>query len=289
MSLQYLLLLIISVSILFNAILAWRLLKVYKNRPEIIQKNEAMQTRQLSNIKLLGDIIDNAGSAIITVDTAGIITTWNKKAESIFGFTKAMICNKRINELDLPEDSYSFNEVVNEVLESGELNQLELRKKHKDGSSRDLIMTVTPLKNEGGDVSSIAFVMEDFTDRNQLIDTIINQEKLIAGIESLNRLLATLSHYINNSISAISAMADLTQLDKKYSDKFLTVTQMQLVRIDAVLKSLARLVHDLNLKTSEYVGQKDLIFDIENEIKEFLASIKKEPESGDAGRTAEVN
>jgi PAS domain S-box-containing protein len=261
-------------SVLINIFFMMKYLRQKRAIKEQADSAEAIKSKAQARAEVLSDIINQAGNAIVTVNADGIIQTWNRKATSIFGYSSEEICGKPISQLDIQNDPFSFTRVFNEVKESGELNQLELRKQCRDASQKELVMTVTPLKNDTSATPSFAIAMEDFTERNRLIDTLINQEKLISGIEALNRLLATLSHYINNSISAICALADLAAMDSKYNEKFITVTQTQVGRIDAVLKSLSRLVKDLNLKTREYVGQKEIMYDIEADIQGFLLTLK---------------
>jgi len=65
-------------------------------------------------------------------------------------------------------------------------------------------------------------------------------------------------------------------MDEKYNAKFLSISKIQVEKIQAVLKSLGFLVDSLNLKSREYVGEKG-IFDIENEITAFLNTFVKKP------------
>lgn len=241
-----------------------------------LSKKVAIRARELALTKaLLENIIENAGSAIITVDKKGKIETWNKRAEQVFSYPKREILTKNIKILDIENDLSPFKDILKDVETSGELHQLELKKKGKNGRLAELILTITPLLDEYDEVYSYTLAMEDFSERNRVIDSVINREKLLAGIGALNQLLATLSHYINNSIMAINGMGQLAQMDNKYMDKFFDTTTKQVHRIQAVLDSLSKLVQQLNLKTRDYVGEKDILFDIENEIQHFLKTIRK--------------
>ncbi len=258
---------------------------LYKLKTKHIRDaNRELQSQINRNIRDLAlaeatieNIIEHAGSSIITTDLKGRITTWNKRAEEIFGYTKERVLNKSIKLLDQKDDLSGFLSVLSEVKKSGELRQLELKKETADGQVVDLIVTTTALKDKEGRTRLITFSMEDFSERNRLLEYRINREKLLAGIEALNKLLATLSHHINNSIAAISSMAQLAELDSKYNQKFLEVTSYQVRKIGAVLKGLSVLVNQLNLKTVSYAGEsgKEKLYDIENEINLFLESVKK--------------
>ena len=101
------------------------------------------------------------------------------------------------------------------------------------------------------------------------------KEKMLAGYEAINNLLVTLSHHINNSTASISGMAQLAEIDGKYNKKFVEVTNFQVFRIQAVLKSLGNLVDRLNLKTKNYVGDSESLFDIDDEIASFISTMDK--------------
>ncbi len=254
----------------------------YSKTQRITALNRELQSQIDKNVQQLElakatieNIIENSGSILITTDHKGRITTWNKRAHEVFGFSKDFVLHKHLGFLDLEEDVFGFQSIVDGVIENGELRQIEARKKTKNGEIKDLIITATPLSDQQGKAGLISFNMEDFSERNRLTELRINREKLLAGIEALNNLLATLSHYINNSTAAISGMAQLAELNPKYNSQFHNVVNTQIKRIKAVIKSLSTLVEQLNLKTKDYVGEKDRLFDIEKEISEFLTSVEK--------------
>ena len=70
-------------------------------------------------------------------------------------------------------------------------------------------------------------------------------------------------------------MAQLAEIDDKYNKKFIEVTNFQVFRIQAVLKSLGNLVDQLNLKTKNYIGDSESLFDIDDEIAGFISSLNR--------------
>ncbi len=259
--------------------------EVNKALQEQISKN----SRDLALAEaLLENIVEHSGHILITVDVKGRIVTWNKRAEEIFGFSKDYILHKSVSLLDIDNDPATFDSILKDTLRGGVLRMLEIKKKSADGRLVELVATATALKDRDHKNSLISLDMEDFSERNRLMELRINRERLLAGIEALNRLLATLSHYINNSIASISGMAQLVQMDDSYQDKFNEITQFQVRRIQAVLASLGELVRSLNVQTRDYVGEDDRLFDIEQQINAFIDSFhntkKKEDEASGASR-----
>ncbi len=243
--------------------------EVNKALQEQISKN----SRDLALAEaLLENIVEHSGHILITVDLKGRIVTWNKRAEEIFGFSKDFVLHKPVTILDIEEDPAPFESILKDTLQGGVLRMLEIKKKTAEGRLVELVATATALKDRDRKNSLISLDMEDFSERNRLMELRINRERLLAGIEALNRLLATLSHYINNSIASISGMAQLVQMDDSYQEKFNEITQFQVRRIQAVLASLGELVRSLNVQTRDYVGEHDRLFDIEQQINTFIDS-----------------
>ncbi|KAA3617345.1 MAG: PAS domain S-box protein [Calditrichaeota bacterium] len=254
----------------------------YYKTKRILAVNRELQSKINKNVKdlelaeaTIENIIEHSGSVLITTDLKGRIATWNKRAEQVFGYSKKSVLHKNINILDKKNDLWSFLSVLDEVKQSGELRQLEVQKKTANDEIVDLIVTTTALRDKEGNIHLVTYAMEDFSERNRLLEFRINREKLLGGIEALNKLLATLSHHINNAIASISGMAQLTELDNGYNAQFVSVTKFQVQRIQAVLKSLTLLVDQLNLKTTDYIGGDEKLFDIENEIATFLKTVEE--------------
>jgi PAS domain S-box-containing protein len=216
LNLWFILTMIVLIVVIIFYLVTYQLDKMKRTQARL-ERQIRNRTRQLARTKIqLENIIENAGSAIVTVNLEKEVRTWNKRAEKLFGYAKAEIYNSSISLLDLKNDEYPFEEILSETDESGEMNQLELKKLTRDGREIELMITTTHLPND----KSYTIVMEDFTARNQLVQSVINREKLLGAIGALNKLLATLSHYINNALMAIMGMSQLTRMDPKYSKNF---------------------------------------------------------------------
>jgi len=266
--------------VLLLIVMIWGI--VFYTNHKILATNKILQNKLdkfIEELKIadatIENLVEHSNSILVSTDLKGRITTWNKRAAEVFGYSKDFILNKSIKILDLDEDLWSFISVMDEVKKSGELRQLEIQKKTADSTIVDLIVSTNILKDKDGKIHLINFSMEDFSERNKLLEFRINREKMLAGIKALNNLLATLSHHINNATASISAMAQLAEVDRKYNKKFLEVTNFQIFRIQAVLKSLGNLVDQLNLKTKNYIGDSESLFDIDDEIAGFISSLDK--------------
>ena len=92
----------------------------------------------------------------------------------------------------------------------------------------------------------------------------------LASVETLRQTLVTLSHYINNAINAITGNAELCQLGEVSTDQLTEVCFCEAKRISAVIAALGRMVEKMDLRTADYVGLQDAVFDIEEELNHAL-------------------
>jgi PAS domain S-box-containing protein len=220
-------------------------------------------------------IIDQSGTGFMTINDEGKIISWNKRATEIFGYTKSEVLGKSPELLNIESDPSPFTHIIEEIKQSGRLIQFEAQKKSKSGAQLDLMMSAAAIRADDSQKLLFVLTFDDLTIRNELTDHVIYKEKLTGSVEAINRLLATLSHYINNSLMSIQGLIQLVDLDTKFSDEFLRVTRIQTNRIAAVIQSLGELTRHINMKTKDYAGNPDVLYDLELLIDEFTDGIRK--------------
>lgn len=253
--------------------------KSIQRRNRLLEDKVGERTRELSEAKIyVENIIENFGDMVMTVNKEQKILTWNKAARKIFGYTQSDVIGKKLSILDQDSDSMKFTDIIQKFDKDNIINELELMKRAKNQEKKELLVSVNHLKNPFGTVDGYTFVISDVSEKNKLYKELLNREKLLGSIEALQKLLGTLSHHINNSVTAMYGMAQLSAEDKKYNHKLIQTTQLQTKRIRAVLQSLSKLVTDMNLKTVNYAGGEEQIYDIGNEIENFLKQLNMENE-----------
>jgi len=112
----------------------------------------------------LAAIIDSADDAIISKTLDGIITSWNKGAERIFGYTAEEVIGKPILIL-IPPDHYNEEPAILEKIRSGErIEHYETVRLTKAGKLVDISLTISPIKNANGKIIGASKIAREITD-----------------------------------------------------------------------------------------------------------------------------
>jgi PAS domain S-box-containing protein len=113
----------------------------------------------------LAAIIESSDDAIVSKDLTGVIRTWNKGAERLFGYLAEEVIGKSVTIL-IPSDREDEEPAILKRLERGErIDHYETVRRRKDGSLIDVSLTVSPIRNKTGKVIGASKIARDITDR----------------------------------------------------------------------------------------------------------------------------
>jgi PAS domain S-box-containing protein len=142
----------------------------------------------------LAAIVEFSDDAIVTKDLRGIITSWNRGAERLFGYSTEEVIGKSITIL-IPTAQVSEEASILERLKRGEhIEHYETIRRRKDGSAIDISLTISPVYNSLGQVVGASKIARDITERRRAQQ----QQKL---------LLAEIMHRVKNTLATVQAIA----------------------------------------------------------------------------------
>jgi PAS domain S-box-containing protein len=125
---------------------------------------------------LLSAIVDSSDDAIISKDLNGIITSWNKSAERVFGYTSEEVVGKSVTIL-IPADRQDEEPHILSRLRRGErVDHFETIRRRKDGTLLDISLTISPVKDAAGRVIGASKIARDITDRKRVEADLIASE-----------------------------------------------------------------------------------------------------------------
>jgi PAS domain S-box-containing protein len=115
----------------------------------------------------LASIIESSGDAIISTDLNSVITSWNKGAEQIFGYTANEMTGTSIMRL-IPADRQDEEKHILEKINRGEsVEHFETLRQTKGGQLIDVSVTVSPIKEANGKIIGVSKVARDITARKR--------------------------------------------------------------------------------------------------------------------------
>jgi PAS domain S-box-containing protein len=117
--------------------------------------------------RFLWSIIENSDDAIITKNLDGIISSWNKSAERIFGYTAEEAIGKPVTILSPPERHEEEPEILARIRRGERVDHYETVCQCKDGSLIDISQTVSPVTNAQGEIVGASKIARDVTERKR--------------------------------------------------------------------------------------------------------------------------
>ena len=166
-------------------------------------------------------IIDTALDAVVTMDASGTITSWNKQAEIVFGWSSGEAIGQRMSELIIPQPHRMAHESgLRHFLATGEgpllRRRIEVTSIRRGGVEFPVELEVMPLKL-GEDWVFSAFI-RDITDSKQAQETLRNTQAELANMTrmmTMGQLTASIAHEVNQPLSGIitNASTCLRMLD----------------------------------------------------------------------------
>jgi len=126
-------------------------------------------------------IVDSSEDAIISKDLRGIILTWNRGAERVFGYTTAEVLGRAITLL-IPPDRYLEESAILAKIGRGErVERYETVRVRRDGRRIDVSLTISPIRDAAGNVIGASKIAQDITDRLRIENA---RARLAAIVES---------------------------------------------------------------------------------------------------------
>jgi PAS domain S-box-containing protein len=156
--------------------------------------------QSLSSIQGMAAVVEFSDDAIITKDLNGIITSWNRGAERVFGYPAKEAIGQPVTML-IPSDHQNEEPQILERIRRGErIDHYETLRIRKDGRSIDISLTVSPVKDSLGKIVGASKIARDVTD----------QKQAAARISVLAR---EAEHRTRNILTTVQAAVSLTQAD----------------------------------------------------------------------------
>jgi PAS domain S-box-containing protein len=145
---------------------------------DVTEQKEAERELQRTS-ELLRGIIESSPLAIYTFDRDGLVMSWNKAAERMFGWSESEVLG-RLHPIVTAETADEFNELKSLVISGGKITDREICRVRQDGTPIHMSISAAPLHDEKGDTIGVMSVTIDISERKKAAEEI---RKLNAELE----------------------------------------------------------------------------------------------------------
>ena len=165
----------------------------------------------------LAAIVASSDDAIISKSLDGVIRTWNRGAERIFGYSAEEAIGQHIT-LIIPAERYAEEAMVlAKIRAGGTVDHFETVRRTKDGRLIDISLTVSPIRDTRGRITGASKIARDITERKRMDAMMRDSEDRLRALvaelrqadERKDEFIALLAHELRNPISAIAVASDL--------------------------------------------------------------------------------
>jgi len=164
----------------------------------LIDMSEHQRAERVS--RHLAAIVESSDDAIVSKDLSGVISSWNKGAQRLFGYPAEEVIGKPIT-IVIPEDRLDEEREILERIRRGErIDHFETIRRRKDGSLINISLTISPVADEFGKIIGASKIARDITEQK-------HREEQIA------LLAREADHRTKNLLALAQATVHLTQAD----------------------------------------------------------------------------
>jgi two-component system NtrC family sensor kinase len=139
-----------------------RLLGVVLVFRDITARRQAESTREQ-----LAAIVESSADAIIGKTLDGIIMSWNRSAERLYGYTAAEAIGQPITRLSPPDIADEIPRLLERLARGERIEQYETQRLRKDGTRVDVSLTISPIRDPAGQIIGASTIARDITERRR--------------------------------------------------------------------------------------------------------------------------
>lgn len=182
-----------------------------------IERLRAVSARKQAEEQLLyqASLLQNVSDAIIAADLAFHITSWNRAAETLYGWSAGEVIGMPINEILRSEPDDQLEQMYQHCLAHG-LWKGEAIHRNRNGAAITILASVSLVRDSSGRPVGIVTVNRDITERKQAEEAqarLQEQLRQAQKLESIGRLAGGIAHDFNNLLVPIMGYAELAQME----------------------------------------------------------------------------
>jgi len=156
--------------------------------------------------RLLAAIVESSHDAIVSKSLNGVITSWNKGAERLFGYAAEKAVGQNITLIIPPERRDEERTILEQLTRGERVDDFETVRMRKDGSLLDVSLTISPMKDASGRVVGASKLARDITERKRAEEALRQAQTDLAHasrLTTMGEFTASLAHEVKQPIAAV--------------------------------------------------------------------------------------
>ena len=174
-------------------------------------------------------IVESSQDAIIGKDLNGIVTSWNKGAENIFGYLAEEMIGQSIQRLLPPGQEHEEDGIVERIRRGETVEQLDSERQRKDGRLIQVSLAISPIRDGSNRIVGVSKIARDITEKKLLERQWRQSQKM----EALGQLMGGIAHDFNNLLAIVIGNLGLME-------RVITGNEAAIQRLKPAQKAAAR-------------------------------------------------
>ncbi len=138
--------------------------------------------RTADNLVQMAAIVESADDAIVSTTADGLILSWNQAAEKLFGYSAEEVQGRPVSIFYPVDSSQELSQIITRLNQGERIAHFETVRVRKDGSLLNVSLTLSPTKNETGNVTGVSSIARDISDRKRAAEELAQQKEMLQTI-----------------------------------------------------------------------------------------------------------
>lgn len=200
----------------------------------------------------LAAIVESSDDAIVSKDLSGIVKSWNRGAERLFGYTAEEMIGKPITLLIPAERTDEEATILSRVQGGERVHHFDTVRRRKDGTRVQISLTVSPIRNAAGVITGASKIARDVSDRKE-------------SESRIRALMREVNHRVKNQFAVILSMVKETrkraatseEFESQIRDRIMALARSQDLLVEGEWRGAT--LHDLVVNQVQPFGDEDRI------------------------------